>query len=188
MPIVALPAIEEPEAPAEAAMIAVPELREASSKGSELWLVSTRRLPMAGDSGVSPQFSPDVYRYAGARGWIPSSLAEFVRSEPPDVVTSIFVHGNDTDAAYAAGGGGNLFSQVLAGAATEAPPMRFVIWSWPNEQTSIRVRKSARQTLLELTSRAIFWPRFSAVCRRKRRRASLATAPAKASSPAVCTC
>ena len=115
MPIFALPAIAERDAPPSNTIIAAPELREATRGASELWLVSTRRLPKPGDNAVSPDFSPDVYRYVGG-GWVPSSLAEFLRSDDPGVVTSIFIHGNDTDAAYAAGGGGNLYVQLLAGA------------------------------------------------------------------------
>jgi hypothetical protein len=143
-PVSSMPAVRAPDARANSPLFAAPELPGPASIKGELWLVSTRRLPKAGDNAIAPEFAPDVYRYLGQGNWVPSSLVDFLQSAPAGAVTTIFVHGNDTDAAYAAGGGGNLYVQLLAGVAADAPPMRFVIWSWPNEPTTIRVRRIAQ--------------------------------------------
>jgi len=122
----------------------LPAVQGAVARVSELWLVSTRRLPRAGDSVVAPTFAPDVSRYVWGQGWMPSSLEEFLGTSTNEAITTVFVHGNDTTAEDALRGGCGLFSQLLGNAAAPAPLARFVIWSWPNESTTLRVRKSAQ--------------------------------------------
>jgi hypothetical protein len=110
---------------------------------SELWMVSTRRLVPAGGA-ASPLFAPDVSRYVWGRGWVPSSVEDLLHAPKGTAATTIFVHGNDTNDEFAVRGGTGLFSELLGNPAAPAPPTRFVIWSWPNEPTTLRVRKIAQ--------------------------------------------
>jgi hypothetical protein len=139
---VRLPAVQQPvPRPSDFAPIA-PKAGNAAAVANELWLVSTRRMSAAGPGGAAPELTPDVFRYVSGRGWIPSSLDELVRARPL-AVTSIFVHGNDTDAEEAVNDGTGLYGQLVAVAAN-VPPTRFIIWSWPIEKTGLRVRRSAQ--------------------------------------------
>jgi hypothetical protein len=117
---------------------------------TSLWLVSTRRLPYPGGNPTSPDFAPDVHVYVLARGWIQASFNELVSAGGGGVVTTVFVHGNDTDADYALRGGTTLYGQLLGNPATPGPPTRFVIWSWPNETTTLRVRKTTQASAARL--------------------------------------
>ena len=86
---------------------------------------------------------PDVNRYVWGRGWVSSSLEELLRGKGT-VATTVFVHGNDTNDEFALRAGSGLFSELLGNPIRPAPPTRFVIWSWPNEPTTLRVRKIAQ--------------------------------------------
>jgi len=112
-----------------------------AAAGSELWLLSTRRLPLGGDC-CSPAFEPRVMRFICGHGFTPSTLEEFIVDEDPNRPTIVFVHGNDTDAEYAAEAGRELYNQLLNSKC--ASPIRLVIWSWPSEEVVKCVRKDAR--------------------------------------------
>ncbi len=118
------------------------------SYASELWLVSTWRLPQAGQRGHSPDFTPDVHRFVVGTGWAASYVDEFVRTCRPAVATTVFVHGNDTTYETAVDGGATLYTQLLGRRAPAGPPTRFVIWSWANEATTLFVRKNAQANAL----------------------------------------
>ena len=107
-----------------------------------LWLISTRALPRPGGDGPSPEFAPEVQRYVYGRGWVPAPLEALVAS--PGAVTTIFVHGNDTNADMALRGGTGLYSQLVGNPTAPAPATRFIIWSWPNQATTLRVRKTTQ--------------------------------------------
>jgi hypothetical protein len=115
-----------------------------------MWLVSTRRLPYAGGNPVSPDFAPDVSCYVPSQGWIPSSFNALVAAGGHSTLTTVFVHGNDTDADFALRGGTGLYGQVVESASGPAPATRFVIWSWPNQGTTIRVRKTTQASAARL--------------------------------------
>ena len=117
---------------------------------SSMWLVSTRRLPYAGGNPTSPDFAPDVSCYVPSRGWVPSSFNALVAAGGHSALTTVFVHGNDTDADFALRGGAGLYGQVVESPAAPMPATRFVIWSWPNEGTTIRVRKTTQASAARL--------------------------------------
>ncbi|HEY1599449.1 MAG TPA: hypothetical protein VGG64_07595 [Pirellulales bacterium] len=138
-----LPQVARSGAPNSALAPAASGMSQLARGASELWMVSTRRLvPNVSDG--SPYFAPDVSRYVGGRGWVPSSLEELVRTPQGTSATTVFVHGNDTNDEFAVRGGTNLFSELLGNPTAPAPPTRFVVWSWPNEPTTLRVRKIAQ--------------------------------------------
>ena len=137
-----LPPVAKGGAPAGALPPGNSGLTQLARGTSELWLISTRRLPQ-GEHDVSPAFVPDVNRYVWGRGWVPSSLEELLRGKGT-AATTVFVHGNDTNDEFALRGGSGLFSELLGNPTAPAPPTRFVIWSWPNEPTTLRVRKIAQ--------------------------------------------
>ena len=124
-----------------AAATTTPQPAAPTAREHEVWLVSTRRLSALPSAGSVPAFTPDVYRYTAGRGWMPASLDELMQPSP-QAVTSIFVHGNDTNAEAAVSDGLGLFSQLAGGPPAQAT--RFIIWSWPIEMTGLRVRRSAQ--------------------------------------------
>ncbi len=107
-----------------------------------LWMLSTRRLPSAGE-GRPPVFAPAVWRFDAGRGWVASSLDELLRAGCQASATNVFIHGNDTSAQDAAEMGLALYRQ-LQPHAHRAAPRQFVIWSWPTADLGARVRKSAQ--------------------------------------------
>ncbi|HVU86148.1 MAG TPA: hypothetical protein VHD36_02430 [Pirellulales bacterium] len=111
--------------------------------------MSTRRLPYAGGNPVSPDFAPDVSLYVPSRGWTASSFHALLAAGH-SALTTIFVHGNDTPPDFALRGGTGLYGQLVENPTAPAPPTRFVIWSWPNESTTIRVRKTTQASAARL--------------------------------------
>ncbi|MBI2824241.1 MAG: hypothetical protein HYX69_06105 [Planctomycetia bacterium] len=116
---------------------------EGACGGSELWLVSTRGLPLAGDDCCAPQFAPCVFRYQCGRGFVTSTLEELRATDDSSRVTAIFVHGNDTTAEQAATGGRQLYGKLLH-TCCPMPPVRLVIWSWPSETDVLCKRRDFR--------------------------------------------
>jgi hypothetical protein len=112
-----------------------------AAAGSELWLVSTRSLPLAGDCCV-PRFAPNVFRFLCGRGFVRATLAELIADEDPERPTFIYIHGNDSDADDAAETGLDLYNRLLNSRC--ARPIRLIIWSWPSEEVVKCVRQDAR--------------------------------------------
>jgi hypothetical protein len=96
----------------------------------EVWLVSTRHLgcPLPGKQAVGVK----CWRYAQTV-WQPASEAEFFASDSPDVVTAVYVHGNQIDYCLAANYGLAFYFELVGKLDAESP-VRFVIWSWPSDQ------------------------------------------------------
>jgi len=95
----------------------------------QVWLVSTRHLGCyggAGDPGLL------VWRYQDGL-WQPASRAEFYAADSPDVITPIWIHGNQIDFNESAGYGLSVYFQMV-GKLDGEPPARFVIWSWPSDK------------------------------------------------------
>jgi len=129
-----------------------------SSAATTLWLVSTRALPRPGGDGPAPEFAPEVHQYHYGQGWVRSSVQALANTSA--AVTTIFVHGNDTNADMALRGGIGLYSQLVGNPTEPAPPTRFVIWSWPNHATTLRVRKTTQASASRLGIEGYFLADF----------------------------
>ena len=138
LPLVARPLDPQPPVVARQLPAAAP-LASPLAGASSLWIVSTRRLPYADGNPLAPDFAPDVQYYVPASGWVPSTFARMLEANPGAGVTMVFVHGNDTDADFAARGGAALYAQLVGDPASRSTPTRFVVWSWPNQGTTLRV-------------------------------------------------
>ena len=84
---------------------------------------------------------------SGARRWQPSDLQAFLAFDPA-VPSVIFVHGNQISPGDAKSEGLTVYRRMILHGA-DAPPIRFVIYSWPSSQISglLRdVREKAART------------------------------------------
>jgi len=122
--------------------IAIESASAADEAGDELWSVSTRDLPNAG-CGCAADFQPTVERFVCGRGWLPSSMEEFLATDDHIHTTAIFVHGNDTGAQEAEARGRELFQEFVA-CGRHDTPVRLVVWSWPSDKVLCRYRKDAQ--------------------------------------------
>jgi hypothetical protein len=95
---------------------------------SQLWLISTRTLPGPGVNACNGSW--EVYYFPQGGGAMASSLEEFLASGDPRLITVVFVHGNDTEAAASVAEGAQLCRVLSTGCGR---PLRFVIWSWPSQ-------------------------------------------------------
>ncbi len=124
----------------------------------QLWLVNTRQLPDCPCPRCDPgQF--EVYRHQCDVGWQRSSREEFLASSDPQSVTTVYVHGNDTDAARARTGGQQLYAR-LVNSPCAGGPVRFVIWSWPSEHVVPRVRNDIQIKVCRTHAEALYLADF----------------------------
>jgi hypothetical protein len=153
----------EDEVPAFAASAAAGSAAEpndgsATSRPNQLWLVSTRRLPdcpcVHCDTGRA-----DIYRYECGVGWQRSSQEAFLAAGGSDFVTTVFVHGNDTDAEEARDEGHQLYARLTSTACPGAP-VRFVIWSWPSERILGRIRSDIQAKACRANADAFYLADF----------------------------
>jgi hypothetical protein len=96
----------------------------------QVWLVSTRHLGCAIGGKYQPSFQ--IWRYEKGL-WQPRTEADFFAEDSADLVTPIYVHGNQIDAGLASSYGLSFYFE-LVGKLDVEPPARFVIWSWPSDQ------------------------------------------------------
>jgi hypothetical protein len=127
--------------------------------GHELWVVSTRGLRGAGCGQCVADFNPTVEQFVCGRGWIKSSLAEFMATDDNARTTAIFVHGNDTDASEAESRGRSLYRSLLT-SRCDMPSTRLVIWSWPSERVIPRYRKDAQLKACRTTIEGYYLAQF----------------------------
>ncbi len=108
----------------------VGELNFCPRPQDEIWLISTRHIepPLRGDE------RPECFRHV-QRHWQPSQLQQLVAGHRADSTkhTLVFIHGNRTDAFWGQRRGRQAY-QAVFGNHPEAPPVRFVIWSWPSDK------------------------------------------------------
>ena len=128
------------------------------SSPNQLWLVNTRQLPdcpcVHCDTG-----RVEVYRRECGTGWQRSSQQAFLAAGGADFVTTVFVHGNDTDAAEARDEGQQLYAR-LTPTACPSGPVRFVIWSWPSERIFGRVRTDIQAKACRANAEAFYLADF----------------------------
>jgi hypothetical protein len=96
----------------------------------QIWLVSTRHLGCAIGGKHEPAFQ--VWRYENG-WWQPRTEADFFAEDSADLVTPMYVHGNQIDWGLSASYGLSVYFQ-LVGKLDHEPPARFVIWSWPSDE------------------------------------------------------
>jgi hypothetical protein len=107
---------------------------------SQLWLVSTRRLPH-GPLSSSRRVLPEFIRYEPSGAWRQTSHDELLATRDERLTTVVLVHGNDTDEPMARSRGLAIY-QSLAQRPDE--PMRLIIWSWPADAIPGTFRQDAR--------------------------------------------
>jgi hypothetical protein len=99
----------------------------------QVWVFNTRCLgcPGGGWAGDPPwtvwKYDPETPR------WLNASADEFNQHDSPDVVTAMYIHGNQIDSGLALSDGLDTYFQ-LAGRFDDEGPVRFVIWSWPSDK------------------------------------------------------
>jgi len=100
----------------------------------EVWLISTRGLGLP-RAGCCLSGTPRFQRWDPRRGWQPAGAAEFHAAGASPRITCFYVHGNQIQAGRAPARGWRVYLAILGGRA-EAPPLRYVIWSWPSDRAS----------------------------------------------------
>ncbi|HET6881318.1 MAG TPA: hypothetical protein VFI31_14245 [Pirellulales bacterium] len=138
-----------PIAPIDAAFIASPA-------ASQLWTVSTRRLPHA-PRRSSRRLLPDVSRYGSSRTWRPASPDELLAPQRAPLTTVVLVHGNDTDDGWARSRGLGLYEALERGGGA---PFRLIVWSWPAEYVAGGFRHDARVKAERADSDAFYLAQF----------------------------
>ena len=107
----------------------------------EAWLISTRCVPLSCPAGVDPErFSYQVSLEECPR-WNAADADAFFEQSTSDTPVVVFVHGNRTDRCDAITESWPLYRQLLNQSAGHL--FRFVIWSWPAEQTRVGPRRDA---------------------------------------------
>jgi hypothetical protein len=94
----------------------------------QLWLVSDRGLGCNVTDGVHRL---QYWRYDCQQRWTRASLDELRAAEDPEMVTTVFVHGNRVPCDEAFTKGWSAYRSLVRCA--DERPVRFVIWSWPSD-------------------------------------------------------
>lgn len=102
----------------------------------ELWLVSARQC-CAVSSGSEPLLS--AQRLGGDSQWQGADLEALYAPASADQIVVIYVHGNRVPSGAAAAEGQHVYRLLIDGAES-APPLRFVIWSWPSARVKGQLR------------------------------------------------
>ncbi len=104
----------------------------APPRSDSIWLVSTRCLDCCCESRPAEQ-DFRFLRYDPAGGCEDTTWDAWSGAEVPGTPTIIYVHGNRIEAGEVLGRGLTAYRALLR-AAPDAPPLRFVIWSWPSDK------------------------------------------------------
>ena len=129
----------------------------AAAASGEVWLVSTRCAPLCGDLEAG-RTAIQLWRWGGDDSWLPSSAAEFLRSDQSGAPTTIFIHGHRTDAELAVEHGWLLYGHMEE--AARGKPFRLVIWSWPADRAGRRPRADAQEKAESSDVQAYYLARF----------------------------
>jgi hypothetical protein len=106
----------------------------------QVWLVSTRdasHCRAADDADNAIHY----WRMSDDCGWISANAQDF-HDEATTLPTIVFIHGNRTDADEAVSMG--MYVHETIRSQTADRPFRFVIWSWPADRVSRRIRPDAQ--------------------------------------------
>jgi len=94
----------------------------------QLWLVSDRGLGCNVADGAGRL---QYWRYDCQQLWTRASLNELLAAEDPDLITTVFVHGNRIGRDEAFTRGWSAYRALVRRA--DERPVRFIIWSWPSD-------------------------------------------------------
>lgn len=120
----------------------------------EIWFVSARHVACV-NSGEDPGLR--AQRFVPGVGWQSADIHELYQPTTPDQIMVVFVHGNRVPSEAVAPEGRQVYRLLTAGVG-DAPPLRFVIWSWPSAQIRGQlhdVRTKAQRT--ELSGYCLAW-------------------------------
>lgn len=134
-----LPPLDDFRLPAQ--MPARPESAAIDDDDHQLWLLSTRSLPHG--SRASGQSSPSVRRFQPGLGWSDAPLEELLSADSPRHVTSVLVHGNDTDSKLAIAKGFEVYRTLVRKSPADQR-VRLIVWSWPSDHIRGPFREDAR--------------------------------------------
>lgn len=107
-----------------------------------VWLISTRELDGCSDTAAQPSYwllGPD-------RQWQQAGAEAFLNSDAKGMPTVFYVHGNRTDRCEAVSIGMDFFACLQRCA--PGRPFRAVIWTWPADRISTRVRPDVQTKAL----------------------------------------
>lgn len=124
----------------------------AEPRADQLWLISTRRVPVHCPSENAIPL--DYWALSPDDTWLPSDENAFHTGNPAEIPTCVFVHGNRSEWQDAVDAGWMTYWQVKQQAAGR--PFRFVIWSWPSERVSNRNRPDAQEKAARSDVQAIY--------------------------------
>lgn len=127
------------------------------SDGHQLWLISTRSLPHSPQT--SGQASPGIRRFRKNSGWTDAAFEELTAADSPQLVTSVLVHGNDTDSRLAISKGWEVYRSLVQKAPAEQR-VRLIVWSWPSDHIPGRFRDDARIKAQRTNVEAYYLARF----------------------------
>jgi hypothetical protein len=117
----------------------------------QLWYVSTRGLACPSTTLLDPR----VGHYRHDDGWLSSDLETLVQSPAP--LTVVYVHGNRMSHDAALQRGWSVYHSI---ATTDAPPLRFVIWSWPSDRIHGHPLQDVRVKAYRAEEEGIFLAQF----------------------------
>lgn len=101
-------------------------------RADSIWIVSTRCLDCSCENQPGEQ-DLRFLRYDAARGCQDTTWDAWSADELPGTITVIYVHGNRIEPDEARGHGLTAYRALLR-CGSDAPPLRFVIWSWPSSK------------------------------------------------------
>ena len=108
----------------------------------QLWLISTREAPSACCQGTVGPEAFCYHRLDDSGQWAAADLPAFLASSDPAMPTTIFIHGNRTDAQRAVDMGFQFYQQLKC--QSNGRPFRMVIWSWPSDRVCGGARLDAQ--------------------------------------------
>ena len=129
--------------------------------GHELYLVSTRHLAdccAIHTKAGREAFQPKVARWTDGGRWSPATLEELTQPADPRL-TVLFVHGNRMTAEESVAQGVRSFQRLIS-EACDAPPVRFIVWSWPSEPLIIPVLRDTHIKLCRAETESHFVAQF----------------------------
>ncbi len=88
-----------------------------------------------------------------------ASLEELTASDSPQFVTSLLVHGNDTDGRLAVSKGWEVYRSLVR-KAPAGQRVRLIVWSWPSDHIPGRFRDDARIKAQRTNIEAYYLARF----------------------------
>lgn len=111
-----------------------------AAPATEVWLISTRSAPGCGDleAGLAQITYARLDESCGCGKWQASDAGAFQATAAPGLPTTVFIHGNGTDADWAVRHGKELYGLMKQQACGHA--FRLIVWSWPADRALRGIR------------------------------------------------